>query len=141
MYNILCRGKCLDNDAWVYGYYVYRRKRRGTFGQTVTELDHDNHYIVTDNGKSYEINPLTLGRYAGLTDKNNSRVFEGDIVKTKYGRLCKVFWFSSDCAQCWDLAPIEYKHPYPDKYDLWRSENLVIIGNIIDNLKLLEVTK
>ncbi len=80
----------------------------------------------------------TVGQYTGLTDKNSTKIFEGDIVKTKYGRLCQVFWFSSPCSQGWDLMPIGDKHKCPDEYDLWIPKNLEVIGNVHDNPELLQ---
>jgi hypothetical protein len=38
-----------------------------------------------------------------LTDKNGEKIFEGDIVKTKYGRLCVVEWRSTPCFSGFDV--------------------------------------
>lgn len=134
--DILCRGKRLDNNKWVYGYYVFHKRRYGGFGQIITELDYDKDYIITADGDSYEVDALTVTQFTGRTDKSGLKIFESDIVRTKYGRLCKVYLFFSSYFTGWDLAPIETKHDCPDEYDLWSSNNLEVVGNVYDNFKI-----
>lgn len=68
----LSRGKREDTGKWVTGYYV--------------ELPEDQHgeqlHIIIDlDGQYNRIIPETAGRCTGLTDKNDTLIFEGDIVK------------------------------------------------------------
>lgn len=74
-------------------------------------------------------------QYIGKTDINKKEIYEGDIVKTNSGRLCKVIWFSSPQYQGWDLVPIETINPIPKEWRIW--ENLEVVGNIFDNPELL----
>lgn len=129
MKEILFRGKRKDNGEWIEGIPF----PDDNWGMTICRYNQ-----MDVNIEESEVDPSSVGRSTALVDANGATIFEGDIIKTKYGRLCKVVWLSSDCAQCWDLVPIEDKPPYLDKYDLWRSENLVIIGNIYDNPELLK---
>ncbi|MCX4355874.1 MAG: YopX family protein [Oscillospiraceae bacterium] len=86
----------------------------------------------------YEVDPNTLGECAGAPDKNGKPIFEGDIVQTKHGRLCKVVRRINSAVNCWGLVPLECKHRSPDEWDLWNSNNLLVVGNVHNNLKLLE---
>ena len=79
------------------------------------------------------VNPETICRCVGITDKNNTLIFENDIVKTKYGRLCQIIWHTSNEYLMWDLKGLEFEHDFPDEEDLWCSQNLEVIGNIHDN--------
>lgn len=123
MREILFRGKRVDNGEWFYGDILHNSNC-----VKIRENETDIDYIA----RSYQIIPETLGQYTGLKDVHNTRVFEGDIVKTKYGRLCEVRWFSSPCSQCWDLIPIEATQKAPDSYDVWASKNLEVVGNVHD---------
>lgn len=105
-------------------------------GKTVNDIEP----LDNKSSNTYRLTRISVERtrYTGLTDKNGIKIFEHDIVKTKYGRLCKVVWFSSPCSQCWDLIPLEDKHKCPDDYDLWIPKNLEVVGNVHDSPKLLE---
>lgn len=138
---ILFRGKRIDNDEWVYGYYLP--------WHAVTDLQGDEPYaqIFEEHkvkGKYIakgwvRVNFNTVGQYTGLCDKNGNKIFEGDIVEftDKYterkGRAEIVFeafkWKYSGCYYggnpivwlCIDDTSIEFE----------------VIGNIHDNPELL----
>lgn len=135
MREILFRGKRVDNGEWILGGYAKCNNR---------------HYILPDIDlirgewvfKNIEVIPETVGQFTGLTDRNGTKIFEGDIVKTKYGRLCRVIFFESSAHRCWDLVVIgttdNVKVKAPTSWDLWYSGNLEVIGNIHDNPELLQ---
>lgn len=72
-----------------------------------------------------------IQQFTGLFDKNAREIYDGDIVRTNSGRLCKVVWFSSPQYQGWDLTPIETKSPASTEVDFWN--NLEVIGNVYEN--------
>ena len=132
MREILFRGKRIEDGKWIYGYYLDGKTSTADF--PCIALFRGDAY---DDDNDWEVDIETVGQFTGMTDKNGTKIFAGDIVKTKYGRLCEVRWFSAPCFQCWDLIPIENKHKIPDEYDLWIPKNLEVIGNIHDNFELL----
>ena len=143
MREILFRGKRLDNGKWVQGFLVI-------WGNDYYIAPDINAYTSMGGrgkgrcmmfGHYYQVLPETVGQFTGLPDKNGKKIFEWDIVKTKFGRICKVIFFQSPCYCGIDLIPLEDKHKCPDKFDLYLSDNLEIIGNIHDNPELLEVTE
>lgn len=125
MSEILFRGKSEDNGEWVYGYYACIGK---------------HHYILTGklnligavNFEHYLVIPETVGQYTGLTDRNGKKIFEGDIVQTE--DCCYVVLWDSVRATYYLRNPIA--RILTDFYHYF-GEDLILIGNIHDNAKLL----
>ena len=133
MREIEFRGKEINNGKWVYGYY---HKLNESFENKECILEHHRN-------TSTIIDVRTLGQYTGLTDKNGTKIFEGDIVRING-------W--------WDASgPAGYeKNMTVVKYDdevcgftpmcnydtdcgvFHRAEECEVIGNVFDNPELLE---
>lgn len=139
MREILFRGKCKETGNWYVGNLIHRTE---FYGDPV-----DDYHILhigefdCDYYDSTEVIPNTIGQLTGLYDKNGKKIFEGDIVKTKYGRLCIVVWFASPVHNGWDLESIRTFEncmiEYPSPFDLYCKDNLEVVGNIHDNPELL----
>ena len=125
MREILFRGKRTDNGEWVQGYPC-------RYGWTGKEKD----YIIPDYASALytiEIDPSTVGRYTGMTDVNDKKIFEGDIVWNSYDEdYGKVEW-DNDMAKfiiTFSTFTVDFDNVY--------GEELEIDGNVYDNPELLK---
>lgn len=135
-YSVFC-----DNDGhgWIYGFPVHRTSYYGKKADVWFMTRSDN--ALAEFQETAEVNPETICRYIGVQDKNGRKIFENDIVKTKYGRLCVVTSFRSPCFIGVDLKPLDtdenLRNDASSNYDLLASENLEVVGNICDEIDRL----
>ena len=148
MREILFRGK-RPNGQWVQGDLTLFRIdeeviSKISFHQTRATLNGWRTATYTN-----EVIPETVGQFTGLTDKNGTKIFEGDIVKFGINqRLMYVHWNEetltweltdigvpacevNHLSNTFDLGEIQVESAYGEMF----SE---VIGNIHDNPELLE---
>ena len=141
---ILYRGKRKDNGEWIESLTLFQLDKNLYMLQTAwADITYDLQYNITailGRKKPFlvEVIPSTVGRYTGLTDKNGVEIFEGDVVRTQYGRLCVVIWHQTDCHCGWDLYPVNDDHKPPSKWCAFNSDCLEVVANIHDNPDMLK---
>ena len=152
MREILFRGKRTDTGEWVYGDLLN------------VGVDYDyaiRTYGGREHGQVNAVNEKTVGQYTGLTDRNGTRIFEGDIVRDmhKYSILCKYVEFGMESRENAEkhrndglIAAVEFSTEDVGScgccYTAFEGSGFIaagvdlndceVIGNIHDNPELLE---
>lgn len=114
MRRILFKAKKLSDDKWVKGSLV-----KTPFG-TFIEWYEDS--ICNRE----EVNPSTVCQFTGLTDKNETPIYEGDIVIYKDNNAERrgiIIWDNKSIAFCFGYGFFLCHFP---------SENMEVIGNKFD---------
>lgn len=124
MREILFRGKF--GNEWKYGFLSIEPQ-----GLVIKEQYKNN------NSNVWHIDADTVGQYTGMTDKNGTKIFEGDIID---------FLYRSDGDDYgivqYDVDETEFGFVYNLIYDglgrHYHSKDIEVIGNIYDNPERLE---
>ena len=122
MREILFRGKQTNNKKWVVDNSVL-------FFKNATKI-----YGALNEWREVEVIPETVGQYTGLTDKNGTKIFEGDIVNYNGTNHKVVFETRGESA----YFGIEISNIETWRFCLEVPAKLMnVIGNIHDNPELL----
>lgn len=129
---ILLKAKRKDNGEWVEGYYLNIAKINHFICTGKIKLDGAVKGIIAP--EMHAIDPDTLCQYTGLTDKNDKKIWENDIVEiaSEDGYfLCE-----------WDDDTARYNlngDGLTVDFDNYWSYEVEIVGNVFDNADLLGV--
>ena len=135
MREILFRGKRVDNGNWENGSVVFLRK--GTSEEKAFIADKMTAYhtpVVSDS----------IGQYTGLTDKNGTKIFEGDIVQYELhdirNRAVIKYGAPKEDSFCygWYLDDNNGNTSFLFCKNFIKGYNCQVIGNIHDNSYLLK---
>ena len=153
---ILFRGKRLQGESWVEGYFyksdINKRERESGKATLIFTPDCDTFIYIPEAHNSVMVIAETIGQYTGLTDKNGTKIFEGDIIVAKhpgeknavpclvgYGVYkdedsfddCRYlgFYLKALGKCCSILTPLSDRIKYE------------VVGNVYDNPELMEATK
>ena len=123
MRDIIFRGKRLNDGEWVEGSLCTTIPSDENF-YTISYFDFEGYYIEE------KVIPSTIGQYTGLTDKNGTKIFEGDIVWLKNDEEPYQVAFDECCFQV-------YSHGVCYVMDNFYDHDIEVIGNIFDNPEML----
>lgn len=144
MREILFRGKTKEGE-WVQGDYT-----KGFRHPDEAKLE-DMIYMFSGEPGKWQFDyasviPETVGQYTGLTDKNGTKIFEGDIVEVKghiptVNGLYEVIY--AEVNHCYALSRSHgFHHHYFSFSELnGFHEDCEVIGNIHDNPELMEAVQ
>ena len=138
MREILFRGKKCINDEWIEGLFVEDKEFYGVPDNHAYIVEHKHPSGCFGSDIYFEVDPETVGQYTGLTDKNGTKIFEGDIVKlrllaAKMERKGVCEYRNGAFGLAWQYAGERYC-----TFAGTCNAEYEVLGNIHDNPELME---
>ena len=130
MRKIEFRGKTVDGGEWIYGDLIQMDDE--------CYIQHTEYVSQGEWDSSYTdcvgevVDTETVGQYTGLTDKNGTKIFEGDIIKIneQYTRVVRYSEVKASFVTCDENQWLGYLKDY--------NKPIRVIGNIYDNPEILK---
>lgn len=140
MREILFRAKRIDNGEWVYGLLLeaHLREYREYGSNFYIVRGYAEHKDDSWNFLSYLVDEETIEQYTGLTDKNGTKIFEGDIVDVEYD--VNYVGVAAERIGMFEVVFCKGSFMKQNKKGLFHfipSDKCLIVGNIHDNPELL----
>lgn len=126
MREILFRGKT-RHGKWVYGWFCGK-----TLNHMMDGTEECSQIIHSDTLYWHVVEPETVGQFTGLTDKNGTKIFEGDVIRVG-GDVYFCYWDDGNC----EFGIRNKKESMGIAFVICPC--LEVIGNIHDKPELLEV--
>ena len=131
------RGKMLDIDDFIYGYYIHSELPNEIFEHKI---------YCSDVNRLTDVKEETVGQFTGLHDKNGKEIYEGDIVLYEDWEMAyegggndsfinKGIIEYVECNCCFNVTERQTVELQDVLYK--DNESLEVIGNIYDNPELL----
>lgn len=108
MRDIEFRGIDNDNGEFVFGYYTKLLEGARRFDAIVVDDEEDG--LV----RYYIHSPKTIGQYTGIKDKNDAKVFEGDLIQWNFASVERVYQVYFDDSSASFLCKLV---KYSDKWE------------------------
>ena len=143
---ILFRGELSHVNIWVEGNLIIANNGcQYIIPSDVFEPD--GHHLIIDSDDPWRVDENTICQFTGLTDKNGTKVFEGDIIKAPSGRLYVVIWYTwinDEKRNKFLTDRCKFTGWCISKYGINPSDTLdretlkgKVIGNVYDNPELI----
>lgn len=122
--DVLFRGFSKELNKFVYGCGVYENK-----GKWIVSVSFNSESSLPSI-ESFRVIDESIGQFTGLTDKNDVKIFEGDIVKvpTEWNSLVGAVEYNKNIAS-FDAWPKNRS----EGCFLITDENIEVIGNVFEN--------
>lgn len=138
MREILFRGKRKGTGEWVYGFYapyrtIVKTVQHRIYTGEADKVDGQLDFYPDFYPDFYNVIPETVGQYTGLKDVHGTRIFEKDIVRIYYP-----FDDPDGCVVSWSKEGARWDFGGCDAYFCTPSKNCEVIGNVYDDVNLLE---
>jgi hypothetical protein len=126
------RGKRVDNGEWTYGN-LFVGENKKTYILSGENLSRFNGIWSLGCGVCEEVNPETIGQYIQLKDKNDTEIYEGDLLQVDNKEPVEVRYeeiYASFGLWRKGFSFLHYFHEYVEPGDC------EVIGNIHDRTQI-----